>query len=111
MNVAIIGSNGFIGKHLVQKLQTLPGTRLFLFGRSVTGAFSDQWPYRQIDFFNTEALRSDFAGMDMVYYLASETIPSSSWDHPKVEIEKNLTPFIGFLEAVSASHVKKVAFV
>jgi UDP-glucose 4-epimerase len=110
LKVAIIGSNGFIGKHLTERLLGEKGTSLFLFGKSdtplITGA-----PYKKIDFFDEKALQNDFKDIDVVYYLASETIPATSWNSPLIEIEKNLTPFISFLEVISRLKVKKIAFI
>ncbi|MCE3226590.1 MAG: NAD-dependent epimerase/dehydratase [Bacteroidetes bacterium] len=110
-NVAIIGSNGFIGRHLTERLSREKNLNLFLFGRSESSVSKDAHPYKKIDFNNNEQLRKDFKDVDTVYYLASETIPASSWDTPMIEIEKNLVPFINFLEIISKLKVKKIAFV
>jgi UDP-glucose 4-epimerase len=111
MNVAVIGSNGFIGRHLTERLSKESSVSLFLFGRSEHSSFKTDFPYKQIDFSNTEKLRADFSDIDIVYHLASETIPATSWDAPMLEIEKNLIPFINFLEVISKLKVSKIAFV
>lgn len=110
-NVAIIGSNGFIGRHLTQRLLKESNTSLFLFGRGETAVSNDNLPYKKIDFFNSEKLKEDFKEIDVVYYLASETIPATSWDTPMIEIEKNLIPFINFLEVICRLKTQKIAFV
>lgn len=109
--VAIIGSNGFIGRHLAERLAENQDNSLFLFGRSSSSAVPGNYPYKTLNFHDQESLVKHFHGMDVVYYLASETIPATSWDTPLVEIEKNLIPFINFLEAISKSQVKKIVFV
>lgn len=111
MNVAVIGSNGFIGRHLTQRLLKESNLSLYLFGRSMDSLVNVNCPYKQIDFTKVEELQTNFQNIDVVYYLASETIPATSWNTPLLEIEKNLTPFIKFLEIISKLKVRKVAFV
>lgn len=111
MKVAIIGANGFIGRHLTEHLAVDKELSLHLFGRSPLSHFDSRFPYSQIDFFNQAELVKNFSGVDVVYYLASETIPSSSWENPLIEIEKNLKPFLSFLNVVSPLHIKKIVFV
>lgn len=111
MKVAVIGSNGFIGRSLVQRLKKENHLQLHLFGKSAESKHGDTLPYKVFDAGNPDALLASFSGMDLVYYLASETIPSTSWEKPSLEIEKNLLPFVSFLELVPKMGVKKVAFV
>ena len=111
MNVAIIGSNGFIGSHLTQKLSTIPNIKLSLFGRGLTSSFENDHPYTQLDLTNQTQIDKQFADMDVVYYLASGTIPSSSWENPVTELEKNLLPFITFTDCICKLKVKKIIFV
>jgi UDP-glucose 4-epimerase len=109
--VAVIGSNGFIGRHLAEELSAKQSVQLFLFGKSAPLVIKPNAPYKTIDFFDREKLLKDFENIDLVYYLASETIPATSWDTPIIEVEKNLLPFINFLEAIVTLKTKKVVFV
>lgn len=110
MNVAIIGSNGFIGSHLTSKLSQLNNIKLFLFGRGETSIFENQYPYIQLDLLDKQQINFHFSDIDIVYYLASSTIPSSSWEDPNIELEKNLIPFINFTECICKLKVKKIIF-
>ncbi|MES2836966.1 MAG: NAD-dependent epimerase/dehydratase family protein [Bacteroidota bacterium] len=110
-NIAIIGANGFIGKHLIEELKKNAELKLNLFGKSTSSEFSNLFPYHQIDLNNTEQLKVSFKEIDLIYYLASESIPSSSWNNPAFEIEKNLLPFVNFLECVCKLKLKKIVFV
>jgi UDP-glucose 4-epimerase len=110
-NIAIIGSNGFIGRHLTERLSKEANLKLFLFGRGESSVSAENLPYKKIDFSDNQRLAADFKDIDIVYYLASETIPATSWDTPMIEIERNLIPFINFLEVISKLNVKKIAFV
>ena len=109
-NIAVIGSNGFLGSHLVKRLQAEPGVCLSLFGRNSASTFGDAIPYHVLNVADTAQLKKQFAGIDLVYYLASETIPSSSWATPMLDIEKNLVPFIGFMEGIAGLGIQKVVF-
>ncbi len=110
-NVAIIGSNGFIGSHLAQKLMLIPTINLHLFGRSEKSLFNNNLPYTQLDIKNNTTFDKIFNNIDIVYYLASSTIPSSSWESPIIEIENNLIPFIRFMEAIAKTNIKKIVFI
>ena len=88
-NVAIIGANGFIGSHLTKQLLTIPGINVASFGKSKHSIQNGNANYTQIDIENKEELRSCLSQMDLVYYLVSGSIPVSTWDAPKAEIEKN----------------------
>jgi len=111
MNIAIIGSNGFIGKHLTETLRRSPSNNIFLFGTADQSVLNGPLPYSKIDLSDSEKISTQFANIDLVYYLASASIPSSSWHQPVLEIEKNLLPFIKFLDCISQLQVKKISFV
>ncbi len=110
-NIAIIGSNGFIGRHLAARLLNNRNCQLHLFGRSELSSHSNVGAtYKQIDLLNSEQNNSHFRDIDIVYYLASETIPASSWTNPLADVEKNLIPFLNFAESISGLNVKKIVY-
>ncbi len=110
MNVAVIGANGFIGRHLVMRLAALPGVKVFAFDISDNTTFDKNIVYKKNDLTNVKQIASDFADIDIVYFLASATIPVTSWENPLMDIEKNLIPFINFADTVAKLKVKKIAF-
>jgi UDP-glucose 4-epimerase len=111
MNIAIIGSNGFIGSHLTNYISQNAENKIVLFGRNIKSVLSSDLPYYQLESLNQEQFDAIFGKIDIVYYLASGTIPSSSWENPIIEIEKNLLPFLNFTEKISKLAVKKIVFV
>lgn len=111
MNVAIVGANGFIGSHLTVKLFETAGIGLFLFDKAPSGIFKDQFPYTQLDLLNRQQVEHCFSNIDVVYYLASATIPATSWEDPVIELDGNLLPFIRFMEGISGLAVKKIVFI
>ena len=86
MNIAIVGSNGFIGKHLVDHLSENQDNNLFLFGRNEASLYKTDFKYTQIDLNNSNQILKSFKNIDIVFYLASASIPASSWENPKSEI-------------------------
>lgn len=112
MKVGIIGSNGFVGKHLAFALNKIDNIDLFLFGKSTTNKTGVNSPYYKIDVCYDETLVNKLKQLDVIYYLASSTIPLTSWENPQVEIIENLLPFLKFLEIVSVeTNVKKIVFI
>jgi len=110
MNIAIIGANGFIGRHLVDELSENKNNNLFLFGRNEVSPFAEEFNYSRIDLTNSAEILHSFKNIDFVFYLASGSIPASTWGNPKSEIETNLLPFINFLECIVQLSVKKIVF-
>lgn len=112
MKVGIIGSNGFVGKHLAFALNRIENIELFLFGKSNTNKTEVNSPYYKIDVYYDEILTNKLKQLDVIYYLASSSIPLTSWENPQVEITENLLPFLKFLEIVSVeTNVKKIVFI
>lgn len=110
-NIAIIGSNGFIGSHLTETLWLKNEYNLHLFGNNDVNFFSNKLPYKKINLNDRKEIDQSFANIDLIYYLASATIPWSSWNNPVIELENNLMPFVNFLESITQLNVKKVVFV
>jgi UDP-glucose 4-epimerase len=110
MNVAVIGSNGFIGRHLVSRLALLNNVKVFAFDIADYTPFGDNVVYKKNDLSDGNRIKEDFAQIDLVYFLASATIPATSWDKPLKDIEQNLIPFIRFVEIVASLKLKRIAF-
>ncbi len=107
MKIAVIGANGFIGSHLVEALMQEKNIELKLFGKSKSSRFPN---YKPIEPDNTHFLHDNFRDVDYIFYLASETIPANSWNDPMLEVQKNLIPFLQFLQTISTIGVKKVGY-
>src|SRR5215208_4423436 len=106
--IAIIGAGGFIGRRLASALAQNKDNKLHLYGRSAAGGKGSE--VMPLDFSDDEALKLLCRSVDIVYYLASETIPASSWENPMLDIDKNLKPYVRSLEASAGTRLKKVVF-
>lgn len=109
--VAVIGANGFIGTHLSKLLNSIPGIQLYLYGKNASSVLGDEYQYQQLDITDGNAVNKALAGTDLIYYLASASIPASTWENPTQEIEKNLLPFLAFMEGIAKISVPKIAFI
>jgi UDP-glucose 4-epimerase len=106
MNIAIVGSEGFIGKALVNKLLIKGSANVFRFGNNLLPNVDN---YQKLNYSDNLLLEKQFKNIDTVVYLASSSIPSTSWHDPLGEIHKNLEPFVSFLELISTkTNVKKI---
>jgi UDP-glucose 4-epimerase len=108
LKVAVIGSNGFIGRHLIGKISKAKNCEVVLFGRSDVS--NNRGPYHKLELDKKVQLRDQLRDCTFLYYLASETIPASSWNDAQSEIYKNLIPFLQVSEVAVEAGIKKIIF-
>lgn len=114
MKIGIIGYKGFIGSALFKKLsQKYEDAEFYLFGREKEESLHQ--PEKGIYTYNfKDTLNNNFQvydGLEYIYYLKSETIPAGSWNHPKLELDLNISVFIDFMEKLSSVHLRKIVFI
>ena len=107
MRVGIIGANGFVGQHLVEVLAQRK-LDLVLFGRAQNSPH--QHEYHQLDLLDEQAIEK-IPSLDFLFYLASDSIPNSTWDTPLLEIENNLIPFVRLVNLLCERGLKRMAFI
>ncbi len=111
MKALVIGGNGFIGSHLVDKLVES--------GWNVTVYDLHERRYdpvpASVDFVRGDLsqsflVREALAGVDVVFHLAWATIHEVSNQDPAADVKANLIPSIQLLEACCQADVRKVVF-
>lgn len=116
--IIIFGANGFIGKHLVQRLSQTSDHKIVAFGRFSDyqrGAVSPlkEYPNVQIvagDFFNRSEVAAVLDGADYVFHLISTTTPATSNDDPFIDVQTNVLGSIELFELCAERNVKKIIF-
>jgi len=111
MNVLVLGGNGFIGSHLVD--------RLLMEGHSVRVFDKNQEHYRKAlsnvdyhlgEFGNRGLLLEALHGIDVVVHLISTTLPKTSNDDPVFDVQSNVVETLFLLEQCVSKGIKKVVF-
>jgi UDP-glucose 4-epimerase len=109
IKIGIIGSEGFIGRELNNSLSRYKGHKIYNFGEESNSKFG-QSNYSKINLNDIQKNKRIFESFDLIYYLATASIPASSFHDPLIDVNLNLIPFLNFLEAINSSKVKKVVF-
>jgi len=112
MNALVLGGNGFIGSHLVDKL-IAEGHSIRVFDRDEEHYRKplDGVEYFYADFGNRILVAEALKGMDIVFHLISTTVPKTSNDDPVFDVMSNVAETIHLLEKCVERRVKKVVFV
>ena len=112
MNSLILGGNGFIGSHLVDKLLA-EGHKVRVFDKyeehyrkPLSGV-----DYQYGDFGNRGLLAEALSGMDAVFHLISTTLPKTSNDDPIFDVQSNVIETLFLLEQCVAQKIRKVIFI
>lgn len=111
MNVLVLGGNGFLGSHLVDRLVGA-GNRVRVFDRS-PAPFTE--PHSEVEYvtgnFNDQSLLAEaLVGIDVVAHLISTTVPSTSNLDPVADIEGNLINSVNLLKLMQLQKVKKIVY-
>ena len=112
MNTLVLGGNGFIGSHLVDKLLK-DGHFVRVFDKYAE-RFRKPLPgvdYLYGDFGNRGELDAALEGIDTVFHLICSTLPKSSNDDPIFDVESNVVGTLHLLEQCVTSKIRKIVFV
>lgn len=112
MNCLILGGNGFIGSHLVDKMLA-EGYAVRVFDK-----YEEHYrkplatvDYRYGDFGNRGLLKEALTDIDIVLHLISTTLPKTSNDDPVFDIQSNVVETLILLEQCVVRKIKKIVFI
>jgi UDP-glucose 4-epimerase len=111
MNILVIGGNGFIGSHLVDRL-LLEGHSVRVFDISME-KYRKPLPdvdYRIAALENIPELYEAMLGIDLIFHLASSSLPSTSNVDTINDINKNLLPSLNILNLAVKLGVKRIIY-
>lgn len=112
MHYLVLGGNGFIGSHLVDKLLAA-GHSVRVFDK-YPEAYRKPLPavdYRFGDFGNRGLLADALTGIEVVFHLISTTLPKTSNDDPPFDVQSNIVETLYLLEQCVAQKIAKVVFI
>jgi UDP-glucose 4-epimerase len=114
LNCVVLGGSGFLGQALCRKL-VFAGCRVRSISRSGRPLGDSQPWYSDVEWI-AAPISSDFAidslsGTNVVYHLASSTLPSTSNLDMRFDLESNTLATLRVLEAAVREQVERVVFV
>ena len=112
-HVIVLGGFGFIGRHLVARLLK-DGYAVTVFGHASHEAFAEQGEgrlrYCYGDFANAAELESAVAGCDVVFHLIGNTVPQSSNENPRYDVDAHVGPTVTLLDVCVRCRVRQLIF-
>ncbi len=111
MNILVLGGNGFIGSHLVDKLLE-EGHYVRVFDKNEEH-YRKALPgvdYHLGEFGNRGLLSQALNGIDIVVHLISTTLPKTSNDDPVFDVQSNIIETLFLLEQCVLKNIKKIVF-
>lgn len=111
MKAVVIGGNGFIGGHLVERLAS-DGWAVTVYDMAPARFATPRKDvtYAMASLGDEGMLAEVLPGADVVFHLASTTIPQSSNDSPDFDVRSNLIDTIHLLERCVEHRVGRVVF-
>ncbi len=111
MKALVLGGNGFIGSHLVERLYSAGHqVRVFDRSRDCIQQRNSNIEYVRGEFAEIDLHRSSFDHVDIVYHLISTTVPSTSNEDPAADVVGNVVSTIKLLDVLVESKVRKIVF-
>jgi UDP-glucose 4-epimerase len=107
----VVGGNGFIGSHLVDALRAAGRTvRVYDAGAPRTDTDWSGVDFRRGAFADEAALGAALEGVGTVFHLVSTTVPSTSNQDPRADVQGNLLGSLGLMQAMMARGVRRIVF-
>lgn len=114
MNSLVLGGGGFLGSHLTERLVGLGhAVRIFEkegFSRQNLAGVIDRIEVMEGDLGRDDDAVRSLKDIDVVFHLASTTLPASSNADPLHDIASNVLPTLRLLEAAKKARLKMLVF-
>jgi len=111
MRCLIVGGNGFMGTHLVDRLlKSEESVRVYDRSPNRFRAMPKGAEYVEGELGNHGLIREAVEGVEVVYHLVSTTLPKTSNDDPVYDVRSNLIDTVQLLECCVEAGVRKVVF-
>jgi UDP-glucose 4-epimerase len=112
MRFILLGGGGFIGKHLTKEI-IKRGHAVVSIGRRLAGDFPVSTLYQYIsgNCGDKDLLEQTVQENDVVFYLAYNSVPKSSFDNPIKDIEENLPLAISVFSSLAKKRISRLVYV
>lgn len=111
--IGIYGANGFIGRHLIDRLK-LSGRPLRAVSRQFDPGFrrqhEDEIEFATCDLRDSDATTATLQGVETVVQLISTSTPAQQNHHAVADIRENVIPHVDFLQAAVDAGVRRYIF-
>lgn len=109
--VVVIGANGFIGSHLVDRLSAA-GHEVTAFDRFSAGekSFTSDVGTLKGDFLNSDDLRQAIEGQELLFHFLSTSTPANAEREPSFDVRTNVLQSIELMKLAAESEVEHVYF-
>ena len=104
MTVAVFGATGFIGRHLIDRLNA-DGIEYVAFSHRSGGVDA-----LQIDFENPSSYAHLLQGVETAVLLVTQSRPGTFADKAENEVVRNVLPYARFTEIAASSGIKRVVY-
>ena len=111
MNFLLIGGNGFIGSHLIDILiKNNHKVRVYDLYMEKYRAPLHKVDYRIHSIDDLSALYEAMINIDIVFHLASSSVPSTSNQNPILDVQGNLITSLNILNTAVRAKIKKIIY-
>ncbi len=115
MKIALIGGAGFIGLNLCEVL-IAQGHSVNVFDRPDNAHFISQKVRNNVswyggDFLNQDDLAESITDCEVVFHLVSTTLPKSSNENPRADVNENVIGSIRLMETAKKCGVHRIIFI
>lgn len=109
--ILIIGGNGFIGSHLVEKLKKM-NYQVSIFDRSKNRFMGEiegiEYSYGSLE--NIHKFKKLFSNVDVLYHLINTTVPLTADKNPEYDVRSNIMGTLKLLNIAVKAKVKRIVF-
>jgi UDP-glucose 4-epimerase len=111
MRCLVTGGGGFLGSHLVERLVAEGHEVRALDIRPAPEHAPGSVEWLEGDFSHREVGMNAVAGCDVVFHLASTTIPKTATDDPVFDVNTNVAGSIGLMQAAVRHGIRRFVFI
>lgn len=108
--ILVTGGSGFLGQHLVEALLAL-GENVRNLDLNEPSVKHERLEFIKGSFTNPDLIDEALTGCDVVFHLASTTVPKTSNDDPIFDINTNLIGTVAMLNTAVAKKLDKFIFI